>query len=106
MFLRLFIAALWSPAILAPVGDVYCIFVTSPLGILGQVWYLIVSFSDLCLLSYFAQGHNAVTPVRLEPAVPRFRVKYSTTKPLRSHYAIMITLSFSEGSPLPIRSSV
>ena len=39
--------------ILALVGDFYCIFVTFPCGILGQVWYLIVSFPDLCLLSYF-----------------------------------------------------
>ena len=31
-----------------------------------------------------AQGHNAVTPVRLEPAAPRSRVKLSTTEPLRS----------------------
>ena len=31
-----------------------------------------------------AQGHNAVTPVRLEPAVPRSRAKHSTTEPLRS----------------------
>ena len=31
-----------------------------------------------------AQGHNAVTPVRLEPASPRSRVKHSTTEPLRS----------------------
>ena len=31
-----------------------------------------------------AQGHNAVTPVRLEPAAPRSRVKHSTTEPLRS----------------------
>ena len=29
------------------------------------------------------QGHNAVTPVRLEPAAPRSRVKHSTTEPLR-----------------------
>ena len=43
----------WERAdLLALVGDVYCIFVTSL--ILGQVWYLIVSFTDLCLLSYFA----------------------------------------------------
>ena len=28
-------------------------FVTFPCGILGQVWYLIVSFPDLCCLSYF-----------------------------------------------------
>ena len=38
---------------LALVGDVYCIFVTFPCGILGQVWYLIVSFPDLYHLSYF-----------------------------------------------------
>ena len=30
-----------------------CVFVTFPCGVLGQVWYLIVSISDLCLLSYF-----------------------------------------------------
>ena len=41
------------PDLLALVGDVYCIFVTFPCGILGQVWYLIVSFPDLCRLSYF-----------------------------------------------------
>ena len=38
---------------LALVGDVYCAFVTFPCDIIGQVWYLIVSFPDLCLLSYF-----------------------------------------------------
>ena len=31
-----------------------------------------------------AKDHNAVTPVRLEPAAPRSRVKHSTTEPLRS----------------------
>ena len=30
-----------------------CVFVTFPYGVLGQVWYLIVSIPDLCLLSYF-----------------------------------------------------
>ena len=30
------------------------------------------------------KDHNAVTPVRLEPAAPRSRVKHSTTEPLRS----------------------
>ena len=39
--------------LLAPVGDFYCISVTFPCCILGQVWYLIVSFPDLCILSYF-----------------------------------------------------
>ena len=29
-----------------------CVFVTFPFGILGQVWYLIVSIPDLCLLPY------------------------------------------------------
>ena len=57
MPLRLFIDTLWSLAgkrtdKLALVGDVYCIFVTFQYGILGQVWYLIVSFPDLCRLSY------------------------------------------------------
>ena len=33
---------------------------------------------------YLAQGHNAVTPVRLKPATPWSRVKHSTTEPLRS----------------------
>ena len=39
--------------LLALVGDVYCIFVTFPCGILGQVGYLIVLFPDLCPLYYF-----------------------------------------------------
>ena len=33
-----------------------------------------------------AQGHNAVMPVRLEPAALRSRIKHSTTEPLRSLY--------------------
>ena len=55
MLLRLFIAALWSPAgrradLSALVCDVYCVCVTLPRGILGHVWYLIVSIPGL---SYF-----------------------------------------------------
>ena len=38
--------------LLAVVGVVYCSFVTFPCGNLDQVWYLIVSFPDLCLLSF------------------------------------------------------
>ena len=47
-------------------GDVYCIFVTFPCGILGKLWYLIVSFPDLCRLSYihWRSSHNVVTHVR------------------------------------------
>ena len=49
---------LWSPAekradLLALVGDVYFIFVTFLCGILGHMWYLIVSFRDRCHLTYF-----------------------------------------------------
>ena len=43
----------WERADLLALADVYCIFVTFPCGILGQVWYLIASFPDLCHLSYF-----------------------------------------------------
>ena len=31
----------------------FIVFVTLPCGILGQVWYLVVSIPDLCRLSYF-----------------------------------------------------
>ena len=30
----------------------YCVFVTFPCGVLDQVWYLIVSIPDRCLLTY------------------------------------------------------
>ena len=43
----------WERAdLLALVGDFYCIFVTFPCGVLGEVWYFIVSFPNLCRLSY------------------------------------------------------
>ena len=55
---RPFICALWSlagrglTALLLNV--VYnCEFVIFPFGILGHVWYLIVSIPDLCTLTYF-----------------------------------------------------
>ena len=54
---HLFIAALWSPAgkgltswLSFVMSNYECYF---PMGILGQVWYLIVSIPDLCPLSYF-----------------------------------------------------
>ena len=53
MLSRLFIAALWSPELLALVYGVWLCFATFPCGILGQVWYLIVSIPDLGRLSYF-----------------------------------------------------
>ena len=38
--------------VLAFVCVVYCVFVTFPFGILGQMWYLIVSIPNPCCLSY------------------------------------------------------
>ena len=62
----LFIAALWSPAgkgLTSWLSFVMlnCVFVTFPCGILGQVWYLIVSIPDLCDLSYSYFDHWLVT---------------------------------------------
>ena len=51
MLSRLFIAVVWSPDGLTSwllFVMLNCVFVTFPCGILGQVWYLIVSFPDLC----------------------------------------------------------
>ena len=42
------------PDLLALVCDVKLRVCYFPIGILGQVWYLIVSIPDLCRLSYFA----------------------------------------------------
>ena len=58
MLLRLLIAALWSPAgkrLTSWLSFVVlnCVVVSFPFGILGQVWYLILSIPDLCPLSYF-----------------------------------------------------
>ena len=58
MLSRLSIAALWSPAgkgltSLLLFVMFNCVFVTFPCGFLGQVWYLMVSFPDLCHISYF-----------------------------------------------------
>ena len=60
MLSRLLFAALWSPAgkeLTSWLSCVVlnCMVVTFPFGILGQVWYLIVSIPDLCPLSYCTQ---------------------------------------------------
>ena len=54
----LFIEALWSPAGIGLTLWLSCllcfiVFVTFPYSVLGQLWYLIVSISDICLLTYF-----------------------------------------------------
>ena len=50
----LFSVALWERAYLLALLYVmfYCIFVTFPCGVLGQMWYLIVSIPDFCLLTF------------------------------------------------------
>ena len=60
---RLFICALWSPAgkgltswLSFAVSN--CEFYHFPIGIQGQVWYLIVSIPDLCTLTFFVPGKD------------------------------------------------
>ena len=56
----------WERAdLLALVGDVYCVFVTCPCGILGQVFYLIVSITDLCRLYYFCKFSEQMKIIKL-----------------------------------------
>ena len=60
---RLFICALWSPAVKGLTSWLSfvvsnCEFFTFPFGILGQVWYLIVSIPDLSALTYFEIINN------------------------------------------------
>ena len=59
---RLFICALWSPAGKELVSRLCCLTVTChfPICILGQMWYLIVSILDLCTLTYFLKGIEAI----------------------------------------------
>ena len=68
MLSRLFIAALWSPAgkgltsWLLLVTFIVFLLLSHDCGILGQVWYLIVSFPDFCRLSYFYVRNMYITP--------------------------------------------
>ena len=57
MLSRLFIAALWSPAVKGLTSRLLfvmlnCVLVTFPRGILGQVYYLSILIPYLCRLSY------------------------------------------------------
>ena len=53
----------------------------------GSSWVEPVLSWDKCVL---LKDHNAVTPVRLEPAALRSRVKHSTIEPLRSHSLFIV----------------
>ena len=50
---RLFVDALWSPAWKGLTSWLSFVISYCNVGILGQVWCLIVSIPDLCSLSYF-----------------------------------------------------
>ena len=70
MLSRLFIAALWSPAgegLTSWLSFVMfnCAFVTFLCGILGQVWYLIVSIPDLIFATFLTLICLAVVPLLL-----------------------------------------
>ena len=52
-------AAFWSPAGIGLTSWLSCmwcfvVFVTIACGVLGRVWYFIVSIPETCLFSYFA----------------------------------------------------
>ena len=71
MLSRLFIAVLWSS-----IGKgltswllfviFICDFVTFPFGILGQVWYLIVSIPDPCCILYFNKRKTTATRAEMK----------------------------------------
>ena len=66
MLSRLLIAALWSPEGKGLTSWLlFCDSLTFPFGILGQVWYLIVSILDPCCLSYFV-GVNVLIHIRMQ----------------------------------------
>ena len=91
---RLFICALWSPAgkgltswLSFVVSSVSCHF---PIGILGQVWYLIVSIPDLCNLItssiYTPSHHRNQVPKVIQP-IFKFPYLISLIKyPLVRHF--------------------
>ena len=59
---RLFMCALWSPAGKELTSWLSFMVSNVCIGILGQVWYLIVSIPDLCTLTYFNSFHYKLSP--------------------------------------------
>ena len=58
------VVACWERAdLLALVCGVLLCVCHFPIGILGQVWYLIVSIPDLCTLTYFQKTHTNLAGV-------------------------------------------
>ena len=58
------------------VCDVFLCFVTFPCGVQDQVWYMIVSIPDLCLLLTFTSGPS----MNLRPGPPSCRYSYNRIK--------------------------
>ena len=48
------------------------------IGILGQVWYLIVSNSDLCTLSYFATCKTSICSL-VSTVSPKTNIRHQST---------------------------
>ena len=63
-----FVVTCWERAdLLALVCGVYCEFSHFPIGILGQVWYLIVSIPDLYTLTYLLSECYKFSPHKKGP---------------------------------------
>ena len=88
---RLFICALWSPAGKGLTSwlsfVVSSVSLSLSLGILGQVWYLIVSIPDLCTITYFYIS-QLIRLARASSYVTDFntRNKFLTQKLLKQGY--------------------
>ena len=57
--------------LLALLCGVYLCVCHFPIGILGRVWYLIVSIPDLCDLTYFVFSSKSLLRFRREITQPR-----------------------------------
>ena len=71
-----------------------------PIGILGQVWYLIVSFPDLCNLTYFYRSIAGGTIVALECllALVRTSTTYMHVSPSTASKQIKRWIKFTDTS--------
>ena len=97
----LFIAALWSPEWIELTSWLSfvmsnCVFVSFPCGILGQVWYLIVSIPDLCRLSYFYVSECCEASIKAACWWGRGLTFWWTTESSRTQKGSSTCLSFSK----------